>query len=178
LHGLADYYKEKRIFSNAFYGFIAEIVGIVAAGATLFYIIFYTSVLTDFLQKIYPGWTKGDWAALAGMTPSTSNIGLSDVTPLIGSIVAVLAILWVFTIVSAFLNRQSLKALSTKANVGLFSTGALILLIGAVLTIILLGFVIMWIAVLLIVVAFFQLKPQPEQPVATMAPPPLTPTPV
>ena len=71
-----------------------------------------------------------------------------------------------------------LKTLSAKASVGLFSTAALLLLIGAFLTIVVIGFILMWIAVLLIAIAFFQIKPQPEQPVATVTPPPSTPTPV
>jgi hypothetical protein len=33
----------------------------------------------------------------------------------------------------------------------------------------------MWIAVLLFAIAFFQIKPQPEQPAPTMGPPPPTP---
>ena len=49
------------------------------------------------------------------------------------------------------------------------------LVLGAVLTILFgLGFILMWIATLLLAVAFFQIKPQPEQPApftATANPP-------
>jgi uncharacterized membrane protein len=169
LHGFANYYKESGIFSNALYSFIAGIVGIAVSGVSIFYIIFDTTILTNLLYKIYPGW-NGNWSSLAGLTPTTTNI--------IGAILVVLVVLWIFTIVAAFFARRSLKALSVKASVGLFSTAALLLIIGAVLTILLIGLLLMWIAVLLIAIAFFQIKPQPEQPVATMAPPPSTPTPV
>ncbi len=98
--------------------------------------------------------------------------------PLLGALFLVLVVLWVFAIVAGFFARRSLKVLSTKASVGLFSTASLLLIIGAFLTIIFIGAILMWIAVLLIAIAFFQIKPQPEQPVATMAPPPSTPTPV
>ena len=171
LHGLANYYKENGIFNNALYGFIAAIVGVVVAVVTAVYVIFYTSILTDFLHKIYPGW-NGSWSSLAGLTPTTSNITVSDVTPVIGAIFGVLAILWIFLIISSFFNRRSLKMLSTKTSVGLFSTAGLLLIIGAVLTIILIGFVLMWIAVLLMAIAFFQIQSQPEQPVTPAVPPP------
>jgi uncharacterized membrane protein len=177
LHGLADYYKENGIFDNALYGFIAAIVGVVAAVAAAVYVIFYTSILTDFLHKIYPGW-NGSFSSLVGLTPNTSNITANDLRPILGALFLVLVILWVFLMISAFFNRRSLKMLSTKTSVGLFSTAGLLLIIGAILTIVLIGLVLMWVAVLLIAIAFFQIQPQPERPVAPAAPPPQTPTPV
>jgi uncharacterized membrane protein len=162
LHGLADNYKENGIFSNALYGFIAVVVGVVAAVIAAIYVVFYTSILTDFLHKIYPGW-NGSWSSLVGLTPNFSNITASDFAPVLGAMFSVLAILWIFLVVSAFFNRRSLRMLSAKAGVGLFSTAGLLLIIGAILTIVLIGLVLMWIAVLLIVIAFFQIKPQPSQ---------------
>jgi uncharacterized membrane protein len=175
LHGLADDYKESGIFNNALYGFIAAVVGVVAAVIAAFYVVFYTTILTDFLYKIYPGW-DGSWSSLVGLTPNTSNITASDVMPILGAVFLVLAILWIFLIISAFFNRRSLNMLSRKASVGLFSTAGLLLIIGAVLVVVLIGLVLMWIAVLLIAIAFFQIQPRPEQPVTPAAPPPQTPT--
>jgi len=177
LHDFANNYKEGGIFNNALFSFIAGIVGLVATGITVVYLFFYTTVLTDFLYKIYPGW-NGDWSTLSGLTPSTSNITASDAAPLLVSFLLVLVVLWIFSIITAFFARRSLKVLSAKASVGLFSTAALLLLIGAFLTVVGIGFILMLIAVLLIAVAFFQIKPQPEQQVATMAPSPSMPTPV
>jgi uncharacterized membrane protein len=177
LHGLANYYKEKGIFNNAIYGLIAGIVGIVVAAAAIVYIVFDTSILTGFLQKLYPSW-NGSWStvsSLSGVTPKISNITMSDVTPILGALFLVLVVLWISVIVAAFFARRSLNALSTKASVGLFSTGAIMLLIGAFLTIIFIGFLVMWIAVLLIAIAFFQMRPQLEQSVATVASPPQKP---
>jgi uncharacterized membrane protein len=174
LHGLANYYKENGIFNNALYGFVAAIVGVVAAVAAAVYVILYTSILTDFLDKIYPGW-NGNYSSLAGLTPTTSNITKSDVTPVLEAVFSVLAILWVFLMISAYFNRRSLKMLSAKANVGLFSTAGLLLIIGAILAIVLIGFLLMWIAVLLMAIAFFQIQPQPKQPIAPAAPPQQTP---
>jgi len=180
VNGLANYYKDRSIFSNAIYSLVAGIVGVVAALAALLYIIFDTTVLTSLLQKIYPSW-NGSWStisSLRGMTPNTANIKPGDVLPIFGAMFAVLVILWVFLIVSAFFARRSLKTLSTKTSVGLFSTAALLLLIGAFLTIVFIGLILIWIAVLLMAIAFFQIKTQEEQPSATVVPPSSTPTPV
>ena len=175
LHGFADYYKQSGIFNNSIYGLIAGIVGGVIAG-----IVVVVSVLTNlknFLYQVYPGW-NGDWSKLSGLTPDTSNITWSTIRPLLEGIILAFVVLWIFIIIAAFFARRSLKTLSTNASVGLFSTAGLLLLIGAFLTIILIGFLLMWIAILLMAIAFFQIQPRREQPVATMAPPPPTPTPV
>ena len=178
LYGFANIYKEKGIFNNSIYGVIAGVVGIVIAVIVLFVAVL--SNITNFLEKIYPSW-NGSWStisSLRSMTPNTTNIGPSDVLPFIEGIIAVFLILWIFIIIWAFFARRSLKSLSTKTHVGLFSTAALLLIIGAVLTIVIIGLLLMWIAVLLMAIAFFQIKPEPEQPAAAMAPPSSTPTPV
>ena len=47
LNGLAGYYKEKGIFTNAIYSLVAGIVGVVAAASAALYIIFDTSLVTN-----------------------------------------------------------------------------------------------------------------------------------
>lgn len=177
LNGLANIYKERGIFNNSLYGLIAGIVGLVIAVVVVF--VSVLSSLADFLQKIYPSW-NGDWStisSLSGMTPNVTNIAFSDIVPLLEGLLVVFLVLWVFVIVWAFFARRSLKMLAVKSSVGLFSTASLLLLIGAVLTIVLIGFLLMWVAVLLMAIAFFQIKPQAEQPLSTVAPsPPSTPT--
>jgi len=178
LNGLANIYKERGIFNNSLYGFIAGIVGaILAAILTLIVVL---SNLTSFLQKIYPTWDGklSDISKLSGMTPTTTNLKFSDVSSFLYGLLAVLVIVWVFLIVWAIFARMSLKTLSTKSGVGLFSTASLLLIIGAVLTILVIGLLIMWVAVLLMAIAFFRLKPQMEQSSPTYMPPPTQPTPV
>ena len=180
LNGLADYYKDRSIFINAIYSLVAGIVGVAAAAATALYIIFGTNILKSLLEKLYPSW-NGSWSTFAssisGKTPQTANITGSDVASVVGAVFLVLVILWALAIVAGFFARRSLKTLSAKTSVGLFSTGAMLLLIGAFLTILFgLGFILMWIATLLIAIAFFQIKQEAEQPTAVV--PPSTPTPV
>jgi uncharacterized membrane protein len=50
MHSLADYYREKAIFNNALYAFIALIVGIIVTFASFFYLVVYTSYLTDLIK--------------------------------------------------------------------------------------------------------------------------------
>jgi uncharacterized membrane protein len=98
--GLADYYKEGRIFNNMLYGTIAGIVGIVVAGAVAIGVLINS--LSGFLYKVFPGW-NGDWTTLSGMTPTTANLTFSDIAPFLVAGVAVFAILFVSTIARATL---------------------------------------------------------------------------
>lgn len=174
LYGFANIYKERGIFNNFVYGIIISIVGAVIAGVVAFVVVLTT--LTTLLYQIYPGW-NGDWLALSGLTPDISSITASDVLPLLGGLVSVFLILCIAIIIAAFFARRSFNTLSAKTGVGLFSTGALLLFIGAILTIVIVGLLLMWVSALLIAIAFFQIKAQPQQPITTIASPP-TPPPV
>jgi uncharacterized membrane protein len=169
LYGFANIYNERGIFNNFVYGIIAGIVGVVIAGAVA--VVSVLTTLANLLYQLYPGW-NGDWLTLSGLTPDVSNIAMSDVLPLLGGLLFVFLVLWISIIIAAFFERRSLNALSAKTGVGLFSTAALLLFIGAILTIVLIGILLIWISVLLIAIAFFQIKAQREQPIATMAFPP------
>jgi len=177
MYGLANIFKEKRIFNNSLYGFIAGIVGVAVAGIVLLVVVL--SSLKSFLEELYPSW-NGSWSSLSSFSgsPVTSNITTSDAVSLIGKLLVTFVILWIFIIIWAFFARRSLKTLATKSNVGLFSTAGLLLLIGAVLSIVLIGLLVMLVGVLLMAIAFFKIKPQPEQMPATIAPQPSMPTPV
>ncbi|XES78241.1 MAG: DUF996 domain-containing protein [Candidatus Bathyarchaeia archaeon] len=160
-YGLAQYYREAGIFNNILYGTIVGIVGgivavVVAAWAAI-------SMLPELLEKIYPTW-NGDWTTLPNMTPDTSNLAIGDFSPFLGIIFAVVVIVFIVTIIMAIFYRKSLTMLSAKTGIGLFGTTGTILLIGAVLTIIFIGAVLVWVAMLLLAIAFFQTRPPPPQP--------------
>jgi len=91
---------------------------------------------------------------------------------LIGSIIVAFVVAFVFVIVSAIFYRKSFNLLAAKSGVNMFGIAGLLLLIGAVLTIILVGFVLMWIAFILLAVGFFSIKtPITEQtPAAPSSP--------
>jgi uncharacterized membrane protein len=132
LHGFARAYTESGIFDNALYGIIAGIVGVVLAVAIGIAVVLPN--ITDFLLKVFPGW-NGDWttiSSLSGMIPNTSNISFGDIIPFIVAAIFVIVILWVSAIISTFLVRRSLKQLSARTNVRLFSTAGTLLFVGAV----------------------------------------------
>jgi len=161
LYGFSRAYKESGIFNNALYGILAGIVGVVLA--VVIGIAVVLPNITDFLLKVFPSW-NGDWTtitSLSGMIPNTSNIGFGDIIPFITAAILVIATLWVFAIIATFFVRRSLVQLSAKTNVGLFSTAGTLLLIGAVLVIVLgLGLLLMWIAAIVLAIAFFRIRSQ------------------
>lgn len=70
-----------------------------------------------------------------------------------------LVLAFIFFVLAAYFYKKSFDTLSSKSNERLFGTAGLLLLIGAVLTIILVGAFIMLVAWILAAVAFFSLKP-------------------
>jgi uncharacterized membrane protein len=165
LYSLGNYYKDSGIFNNALYGVMAGIVGVVSAVAIGLAIVLPN--IKDFLMTIFPSW-NGDWStisSLSGMTPDTSNIGIGDVIPFISAAIVIFVILWIFAIIATFFVRRSFVRLSAKTNVGLFSTAGLLLLIGAFLVIVVgLGLILIWVAALILAIAFFNLKPTQQPP--------------
>ena len=161
-YNLGSYYAESGIFNNALYGVIAGIVGwVIAVGAVIVAVL---TSLTDFIYTLYPSW-NGDWAALSGLTPDPTNFSLEAIGPFLAGLVVVLIILWVFAIISFYFVRRSLTSLSAKSGVGLFSTAGLLMLIGAVLIIAIgIGLLLIWIGLLILTIAFFQMRPQQTAP--------------
>ena len=165
LYSLGNYYKDSGIFNNALYGIMAGIVGVVSAVAIGLAIVLPN--IKDFLMTIFPSW-NGDWStiqSLSGMTPNTNNIGIGDVIPFISAAIVIFVILWIFAMIATFFVRRSFVRLSAKTNVGLFSTAGLLLLIGAFLVIIVgLGLILIWVAALILALAFFKMKPTQQTP--------------
>jgi uncharacterized membrane protein len=161
LKGLADYYNEAGIFNNFLYGTIAGVAGVVVAGLTFAFVIFTS--LTDFLYTVFPSW-NGDLSSLSGLTPDISAIDITALMPFVTAFLVILVILFFTAIIVAIFMRKSLNTLSAKASIGLFGTTGLLLLIGAVLTIVFIGFILIWIAMLILAIAFFSMRQQQTQP--------------
>jgi uncharacterized membrane protein len=160
MYGLANYYRESGIFNNALYAVIAAIVGVVVFVAVVFIALF------DFFAKL--GLTIGignmaDWATELSQI-DWANIGFNLIGSFLAYILLALVVLFVFVIITAVFLRRSLGSLSAKSGVGLFGTTGTLILVGAVLTIIVIGLLLLWIALLLLAVAFFSIKPQQAQP--------------
>jgi uncharacterized membrane protein len=156
-NGLADYYKERSIFNNALYGGVAFIAGIaIAVSIVIIAAVGMLSVLgiptSSWSNPTV--WQSIDWQSFTNWTA---------LAPYVGAIIGALVILVVFAVIAAFLIRKSLKTLAQKSGVALFATTGTILFIGAILTIIVIGFILLWIALILLAVAFFRLRTEPTQ---------------
>jgi uncharacterized membrane protein len=152
MKGLADYYKEPNIYRNALMGVIFGIIGIIAATLLLFVTI---------IGGIFGGITAGPGAAVLG---GLVIFGL------------VLVVAFIFLVLAAMYFRRALSSLALKSGEHMFETAGLILFIGAVLTIILVGFLLMWVACLLMAIAFFSMKTS-SQPFASSSFSPPSPVP-
>lgn len=157
LKGFADHYQESGIFNNALYGFIALIVGVVA----------FFAVLMAMVMMAISGLDISDPLAIQNYFMDIGNLWT-----FIGSILIAFVILFIFVVVSAVFVRKSLDSLSARSGEKIFGTAGLLWLIGAVLTIILVGFILIWISWILIAVGFFSIKATVTQPTATQAPSP------
>jgi uncharacterized membrane protein len=159
--GLGGYYKESGIFNNALYGTIAGIVGAAAAVGVFIAVIF--SSLENLLYEIFPTW-DGSWATLGQQNPTdVANIDFSNIGPFIAGVLGVLIIAFVVILLVAIFYRKSLNILKEKSGVGLFGTTGTLLLVGAVLTIIFIGIILVWIALLILAIAFFSMGSEPKQ---------------
>lgn len=159
LKGLADHYNEQGIFNNALYGFIISIVGGVAFVGALVasFIMFVAS--TDFDYTDPTAWQE-------------RFMNLTDLWNFIGAVIVALIVLFIFAVIAAIFYRKSLSLTAGKTGVGMFGTAGMLILIGAVLTIILVGFILIWIAMILLAVAFFSIRAETAQPPPAPPPPP------
>jgi uncharacterized membrane protein len=135
LKGLANIYNEQGIFNNSLYSIITAIVGGVIAAAT----IAITAVTA--LANIGLDFSNiEDWAnAGSELTTYFSDFAnFSELWTIISAVIVAAIILFVFAIISMYFARKSLNQLSSKTGIGLFGTAGLLMLIGAVLTIVLL----------------------------------------
>jgi uncharacterized membrane protein len=138
---VADVLADQKVFNNMIIAVVMTIIGFVALIAI---------VLGSFSSFI----GFGMFSFTPGMTPS---IGL--VNFLITILVAWEVACVFFLIASIFLKR-SYDTVGTRLNIGMFHTTGLLYLIGAALSFIFVGVIVIFIAEILQIVAFFSI---PEQ---------------
>lgn len=156
----------RGIFNNTLIAAVLGVVGVVALAAL---------ALSSILN--FAGINGMGLGSLAGMNRSSIVVSnLHGIGGLIIGLIAGLALLWVFLIASAFFLRRSFNTIADKFNVKMFSTAALVYLIGAALTIVGVGLLIVFIAEILQAMAFYSLPDllpgQAERPVPMTVPPP------
>lgn len=159
LWGLARYYNDQGIFNNALYGSTAGVVGIFAIGAAIF-----LSAI-DFIRQFAPNW-NGDLTTLPNIGPGEIRTDLTweSIVPFLATILIAVVLIFIVFVAVAYFFRKSLQRLADKTGVGMFRTTGTLLLIGAISTIILVGVVFLWIAVLLLAISFFSISSQQNPP--------------
>jgi uncharacterized membrane protein len=150
----SDILGDSKIFNNMLYAVILGIVGLVVGIVVVAAIVF---------QAFGLGMLSSSFAYTG------TSVAAGDIMSLLGEILIGLAALWVILIISSIFVRRSFGELGKRLNVGLFGTGALLYLIGAILTIILIGFILIFVAEILFLIAFFSIDTQ-GIPTPTMQP--------
>ena len=154
---ISDETHDSSIFTNALIAAVLAIVG------TLIFAVVVASALLSLI-------------GLGAITSSGSTVPPTDIIGAILGILAGLAVAWIVGVTGSFFLWRSFKEAGVKTRVGLFGTAGLLYFIGSILTIILVGFFLIFIAQILFVVSFFT-RPDntPEPPMA--APTGMMPTP-
>ena len=161
---IADEIKDHNVFTNYLLAFIIVIVGAVVA---IFIIAFS-----------YFSWGAGvNWTQFQNMTSTsqfTQMMQTQGVVPFLSSIIAGLLVLWICTSSSppSSCGRVSTRLLA-RTHTPMFHTTGLLYLIGAATAIILVGFIIIFVAFILQIIAFFSMPETLSAPAAV--PPPMQP---
>jgi len=152
----SDILGDPKIFSNMLYAVILGIIGLVIG---------VVAVVTIVFQAMGLGYLSSSFAYTAPPSVTTG-----DIMGMLGTILIGLVAVWACFLVSSIFLRRSYGELARRLNVSLFGTAALLYLIGAVLTIILVGFLLIFVAEILFIVAFFSINTQLPPPTPTIQP--------
>ncbi len=146
MKGLSEYYRDDSIYRNALSGVAFGIIALIALAVGGF--------------------------GIVGSLFAAGPIGIAGGL-LLGLLL--LVILFIFFFFMAMYFRKALYALSDRSGEHLFHTAGTLLFIGAVLTIVVVGIVLLFIAWLIATIAFFSIRTGP-QPQSYAYPPPPTPS--
>jgi uncharacterized membrane protein len=134
------------------------------------------SIFDNMLYAVIAGIVGVSAAAFIIFTGAVSGV-FSFTTSSIAGLIGGLAVAWIALIISSIFIRRAYDTMATKLNVGMFRTAGLLYFIGAILIIVLVGFVLLLVAAVLQIVAFFSIsemargmQPQPMTSSATTSP--------
>jgi len=142
---ISEAVEEKTIFNNMLIAVILAIVGMIAGAAVV-------------VARLFPFFRE--FRSMYG----PSMFIEPGMYPFFSTFIIALIILWVFYIGSAIFLRKSYTMIASKLNISMFDTVALLYLIGAILAIVLVGFIVIYVAEILQTVAFFSIVEKEQQP--------------
>ncbi len=146
----SDVTRDRSIWDNTLYAVILVVVGAVVGSLFIFLPLIGLGIIDGGVSVTDPfGW-------------------FGSVFFLIG-----LAVTWIFVLIAAIFWRRALDSTAGFTNVTLFGTAGLLYLIGSILVIVVVGIFLVFIANILLIIAFFTMPDElPGVPGTEMAPPP------
>jgi uncharacterized membrane protein len=140
--------NEKKIYNNMLTSVVLAISAIAVGTVTLIGAVYRVMGMGSFVGSSFvlsPNITTGDWIGLAAAAA--------------GGLVAV----WAILVASAVFLRRSFNSIASKLNVKMFETAGLLYLIGAATAIIGIGFLLLFVAEILLAVSFFSIQEQQQR---------------
>jgi len=141
---ISDETKDKTIFNNFLFFFIITIVGIVLAAGISIITFIDVGGIEYFID-------------LQTQTLTDPMVIFEELQGFLTGVIIALLILWVSLIVSVIFLRKSFDSIAEHTNVKWFGTSGLLFLVGAATVIIAIGFIIILVALILMIIAFFSL---------------------
>ncbi len=145
MKGLSEYYKEPSIYQNALWGLIFGIIASIAVAVAV--------------PLIFIG----------GLFAGAFGFGIGLLT-----VFGVLAVVFIFYVIAAMYLKRAFSTLAQKTGEHNFETAGILLLIGAALTIVGIGFILIFIGWIFATISFFAIKSS-SQPTSYSPPPPVAP---
>lgn len=163
-------------------GYVLGIIGFILVLIAVKYISDHTgnrSIFNNYLiavivsiVAVVVGAVMGFMGVLGGLGLMGMGAPMAGLIEMLLSLIAALVIIWILEIVAAIFIRRSFNAIASTLNVRMFSTAALLYFIGAILIIAFgIGAIITLVAVILQIIAFFQISVEKAPPPPPPPPP-------
>lgn len=136
---LANYYQDNEIYQNSLTGVKYYIVALIAAAVAVTAIVIGVGTATGFKFTSFT---------------LTAGFGIGLIAFIGGLIIA-----FIFNVLAALHLRKTFDTLAQKSGDHTFATASTLLWVGAILTIIVVGFLIIFIAWIFAVIGFFSMRP-------------------
>ena len=133
IKGLSDYYKDSTIYHDALHGFIFLIIATIAIAVAT------------------PVFAFSGMFSIFALGPFGIGFGLI-------SFFAILAVVFIFYVLAAMNLRKAFNTLARKSGEHMFETAGMLLFFGAILTLVLVGFLLIFLAWIIATIAFFSIK--------------------
>ena len=150
MKGLSDYYKDDRIYHDALRGLVFLIVAAIT------------------IAVMVPIFILGGAFEIFALGPLGVGFGLI-------AFILLIAVIFIFYLLAAMNLRKAFISLAEKSGENMFETAGMLLFFGAIFTIIIVGFVLIFFAWVIATIAFFSIK-VPSQPYSYVSPQVVLPT--